>query len=180
MMNLREKLSKPRDFMSIRDYFQILLSTADALALINVPITEDELVINALNGVGDEYSGLATGIRARDNEISFEDLLDKMTNYEIFLKKREQTALDIIPIANYVAKSTSKNGNNKPQKYTNKSNSDSKRQRVVCQFCGKPGHSAKQCWKIKTINSNPRQTMPLLVVTKMTHHGFWILKLHIM
>lgn len=87
MMNLRENLANPRGARSIGEYFQSLWSISDALALINSPITEEELVIHALNEIGGEYVGLAAWIRARETKISFEDLLDKATDYEAYLLK---------------------------------------------------------------------------------------------
>lgn len=84
MMNLREKLANPKGSKIVSEYFQNLRSTADDLALINASVLEDDLVINALNGIGSEFRELAAGIRARESEISFKELLDKFLDYESF------------------------------------------------------------------------------------------------
>lgn len=68
MMNLREKLASPKGSKYVSEYFQLLRSTSDDLALINSPVTEEEVVINALNGIGSEFQGLASRIRARETK----------------------------------------------------------------------------------------------------------------
>lgn len=80
----------------------------------------------------------------RETEITCEDLLDKMSNYETFLKKQEMT-IDLIASTNYAVKSAKPY--NKSQGFVNKENRSNK-QRVVCQFYGKLSHTAKKIWKI--------------------------------
>lgn len=81
MMSLKYKLSTPKGSKSVNNYFQFLSCVADDLALINSPIFDD-LVICAINGIGPEFKEIAVGVRARESEISFEELLDKIVDYE--------------------------------------------------------------------------------------------------
>lgn len=104
MMNIRGKLSSSRGLQTVSEYFQCLRSIADALALINSPVTKEELVISALDGIGEEFNGLVTGIHVRETEISFENLLDKMLDYETYLHKQNILADQLISSANYSTK----------------------------------------------------------------------------
>ncbi|OMP03555.1 hypothetical protein CCACVL1_02371 [Corchorus capsularis] len=96
MMQLREKLIQPRGSRTVQEYFQLIRHTADELALINSPIHDDELVIHVLNGIGAEYREISAGIRARESPISFDELLDKMTEYEAFIQRQTSTDAKII------------------------------------------------------------------------------------
>lgn len=103
-MNLQEKVANPRGSKSVSDYFQLICSIADDLAIIISQVTRGDLVIDALNGISPKFNELAAGIRASESKISFEDLLDKMTDFESFLRKQDMLADSIIPSTNYVAK----------------------------------------------------------------------------
>ncbi|OMO82468.1 Integrase, catalytic core [Corchorus capsularis] len=125
-------------------------------------VTEEDLVITALNGIGADFKELAVGIRARETQISFEDLMDKMDDYESFLKKLEAATDYMLHSANSAFKPSNNQGA-KPKQYnksspnTNRNNAgnNQRRQRgpntnkVTCQFCDHVGHSAKQCRQIK-------------------------------
>lgn len=87
MMNLKEKLTVPHGNKTTNEYFQSLRCIVDDLALINAPIIEDDFVIYALNGIGLEFKEIAAGVKARETEISFEELLNKILDYESMLKK---------------------------------------------------------------------------------------------
>ncbi|OMO94368.1 hypothetical protein COLO4_16378 [Corchorus olitorius] len=84
MMSLKDKLAQPRVSKSVSEYFQSIRTMSDDLALINSPVSEDDLVIYALNGIGQEYKEIAVGIRARESVISYEELMEKMCDYELF------------------------------------------------------------------------------------------------
>ena len=77
MMNLNEKLHKLRENRSITEYFQQLRSIADDLALINAHAVEVDLVVYALNGIGNEFKEIVMGIRARETAFSLKSSLRK-------------------------------------------------------------------------------------------------------
>ncbi|XP_017980997.1 PREDICTED: uncharacterized protein LOC18592568 [Theobroma cacao] len=159
MMTLREKLTKPKGSKKVSEYFQNLRSVADELELVNSPVSEDDLVIHVLNGIGSDFKEIAVGVRAQDSSITFEELLDKFTDYEEVIKKQESSTDIIIPFANLATKAISSHSDllkhSRPShntKFTSPStsskHSSSTNFKVVCQFCDKPGHSAKHCFKI--------------------------------
>lgn len=105
MMNLRENLASPKGSRTMSDYFQLLRSLADYLALISSPINEDDLVIHAMNAIGLEFKEIFVGIQAQETKISFE-LLDKLLDFESFHKKREMPKLSLILSANFASRDT--------------------------------------------------------------------------
>lgn len=112
-MSLKEKLTVPRGNRSVNEYFQTHRCVADDLALINSPITKDDLVIHALQGIGTEFKEIIGDVKAGETEISFEELLDKMVDYETLLKKYEESSSTLIPTANLATRNNSSWDKNK-------------------------------------------------------------------
>ncbi|CAL9193253.1 unnamed protein product [Musa hybrid cultivar] len=75
---------------TISDYLQLIKVIIDDLALIGHFLCDEEVVIHTLNGLDTDYKELAVAIRARDSPISFEDLYDKLTDYEMSLKRADK------------------------------------------------------------------------------------------
>ena len=75
---------------TISDYLQHIKVIIDDLTLIGHSLCDEEVVIHTLNGLDTDYKELAAAIRARDSPISFEDLYDKLTDYEMSLKRADK------------------------------------------------------------------------------------------
>ncbi|KAL9459434.1 hypothetical protein AB3S75_002769 [Citrus x aurantiifolia] len=89
-MGLAEQLTLiNRGSQPVTDYLATIRDIADELALIGAPIPNQYLITHTLNGVGTEFKELATAVRARDTVISFDELHDKLVEYEAFLKREE-------------------------------------------------------------------------------------------
>lgn len=114
MMSLRGKLASPKGSKTVSEYFQSLRSISDDLPLINCPVTEEELVIHVLNEIGSDFHKIVAEIKARETKISFEELLNKILNFEDFLRKQEEATYGMMPSANYAARN-----NFKTQGYSN-------------------------------------------------------------
>ncbi|KAK2976298.1 hypothetical protein RJ640_002726 [Escallonia rubra] len=69
------------------------LKEPDDLALVDNPLSEDDLVLYTIAGVGPEFKEIVAAIRARDTPISFDELYDKLGDYELYLKKEYSTPL---------------------------------------------------------------------------------------
>jgi hypothetical protein len=75
---------------------------ADELAIIDHPVSDDDLTLYILNGLGPEFREIAAPIRARDTSLKFEDLHDLLVGHESYLRRLEtQSAANFIPTANY-------------------------------------------------------------------------------
>ncbi|KAK3430798.1 hypothetical protein EUGRSUZ_E02344 [Eucalyptus grandis] len=99
VMHLKDQFSTARrNSCFVSEFLQEL---ANELAIIDTPISDDDLVIHALRGLGIEYKEIAAAIRARENTISFEEMHDKLVAYETQLKL-EEIRLEAAPVtANY-------------------------------------------------------------------------------
>ncbi|KAK2985951.1 hypothetical protein RJ640_017579 [Escallonia rubra] len=106
VMSLKERLlNNPHGTRSIPEYLQHMRAIADDLALIDNPLSEDDLVLYTLGGLGPEFKEIAAAIRARDTSISFDELYDKLGDYELHLKKEDPIPSLSIATANYTHRS---------------------------------------------------------------------------
>jgi hypothetical protein len=55
VMSLKERLVRPRDSCSLNEYLRSIKTIADELALINTPVSDDDITIAILNGVGHDF-----------------------------------------------------------------------------------------------------------------------------
>lgn len=58
----------------------------DELAVAGSPVSNSELVVKILGGLGSEYNNIGAAIRARQNPISYEELSGLLQDQEICLK----------------------------------------------------------------------------------------------
>ena len=68
---------------SITDFLHTVKARADELAILGAPIDEDDLTEKILDGFGDEYKEIVRDVQARDNSISFDELHEKLLNFEV-------------------------------------------------------------------------------------------------
>ncbi|KAJ0010905.1 hypothetical protein Pint_34694 [Pistacia integerrima] len=86
-LTLRDVLSNiSKEGKSVSEYMQAIKTVANDLALIGHPLTEDEIVHHVLRGLTSEFKEISAGIRARSEAISFEELHEKLSDHEMFLK----------------------------------------------------------------------------------------------
>ena len=125
MLGLRDMLMKTakEPSQSVTDFLQSIKRIADDLALIGHPLSDDELVIHALNGLGNEFKEVCAAIRARDSFMSFEELHDKLQDQEAAMKRDETRKI----CSNITAQFTQKNSNNKDRNEHQGGNSNSGR-----------------------------------------------------
>ncbi|GAU46239.1 hypothetical protein TSUD_280660 [Trifolium subterraneum] len=149
-------------------YLHGIKAIVDELALINPPLDDVDLVIHTLNGLGSEYREITTVLRTRENPISFEDLHDLLFDFENYLKREEtmneNTSLPPIATSNAAFKGKPYNKNRGPSNYKSvRPTSPNLSCRDICQYCDKPGHTAKICYKLRGYPK--RQNNP------MAHHA---------
>ncbi|KAI4328679.1 hypothetical protein L6164_021014 [Bauhinia variegata] len=152
-MSLKDKLSHlTKGSKLVADYLHEIQTVADELALIGHPLDDLDLVVHALNGLGSDYKEITVALKFRDIPVSFEDLFEKLTDYECYLKCDELIPV-VIPIAtaNVIKHFHPKhNSNNKHHGSSNQSTffGPRKNPSVICQYCECPGHNAKTCYQI--------------------------------
>ncbi|KAH7523338.1 hypothetical protein JRO89_XSUnG0081800 [Xanthoceras sorbifolium] len=71
---------------SIIEYLQAIKSRADELAILGAPMNEDDLIDQILDNLGDDYKELVRAVQACDSSISFDELHEKLLNFEAILE----------------------------------------------------------------------------------------------
>ncbi|XP_017982381.1 PREDICTED: uncharacterized protein LOC108663289 [Theobroma cacao] len=107
VMTLKDKLHVPSDNKSIVEYVQNLKTIDDELALIGSSVSNDDLVLHILNGVGFEYREIFSVVRACETTIFLEKLYDKLVEYEHYLKQEENSS--VVITANAASRSYNSN-----------------------------------------------------------------------
>jgi hypothetical protein len=93
-MQLKEDLTlNHRGSRTVTKFLQAIKLTADELARINHPVTDDDLTLYVLNGLGPDFREIATLIRAREHPIQFEELHDLLIGHECYLRRLEQQTI---------------------------------------------------------------------------------------
>ncbi|KAJ6884938.1 hypothetical protein NC652_031820 [Populus alba x Populus x berolinensis] len=175
VMSLKERLTATtRGSNSVGEFLNTMRSISDELSIIGEPPSDIDLVVHVLNGLSPAFKEIAAAIRARDNPISFEDLHDKLVEYENFLKREEGRSVSP-PITAHVTQRSGQSSTFTPRHYHNNkvpsnnrgyqsfSNSNrgyqgayqpprkrpSQGYKGFCQLCDQQGHSAKRCPRVR-------------------------------
>ena len=161
------------DGLSITDFVDKINQIADNLALAGKPVDDDELVNIILNNVGPAYEITVSSAQARDNPISYDDLVALLLNAEMRLKAQQTPSLEANPTAMYAPKASHSNnrgrqsmshrGSNmrgkgssvfrrnsnwsQPHASMSFGNSAPMSSRPPCQICNRSGHSALDCYQ---------------------------------
>ncbi|KAE8728752.1 hypothetical protein F3Y22_tig00004072pilonHSYRG00090 [Hibiscus syriacus] len=165
-MQLKEEITLiQKGNRSISDYLHAVKALADEIALIDHPISDDDLTLYILNGLGSDFREIAAPICARERSLTFEELHDLLVGHDSYLRQLESATQQLVVSANYTNRKSSGNnfqkiqgkpsgfsrnqGQNKDSRPHNKStgrpNTSQKRYQPKCQFCDQIGHTAKSC-----------------------------------
>ncbi|PNX55230.1 hypothetical protein L195_g048857 [Trifolium pratense] len=142
---------------TVHDYLRTIRSIGDELALIGHPVDDLDLVIAAVNGLGPTFCEFSTSIRTRDTPIQFDELFDKLVDFEIYLQRDEQHTMSAPITANMAHRSNHHyNRSNQQQSRFRRpyfSPSNNTRPVSTCQYCDKRGHIAKNCNELRGYHS---------------------------
>ena len=168
IMSLKERLSSITKVDSnVCDYLRSILSIADDLALIGHYVDNLDLVIVALNGLGPAYREFCASICTRDTPLLFDELFEKLVDYEIFLQWEERQQSSFPVTANHASHSSFSHGHHKRSMSSpsgvsstqgNFSSSHSRNSSsgspLICQYCDRRSHTVKTCYKLHGYPSN--------------------------
>ncbi|KAH0645384.1 hypothetical protein KY284_033268 [Solanum tuberosum] len=141
---------------TVATYLQEIRLIVDALKLVGSLVADDELAVKILSGPGHKHREITTAIRARDTSLSFEELFQKLTDYELFLKHQ-----DIDRSSSIIT------------------NGRLPRQGVKCQLCQKIDHTADVCRskshnhfeaKVNFVSNHQSDANPWILDSRATHH----------
>ncbi|KAJ4790150.1 polyprotein [Rhynchospora pubera] len=155
------------------EYIQHIRNLADELLFIGSPMSEEDLVMATLNGLGSEYLPFITSITTslRSDPITFSDLHGLLLTHESLLLSHHTSQTNAAAFTNFRQPNRPQNRSNYfPQLphvrnagttvFTQSDNSTGKlpitqkpnnsnvspKPRIPCQICAKPNHSAKLCY----------------------------------
>ncbi|KAF5468595.1 hypothetical protein F2P56_012738 [Juglans regia] len=106
-MQLREELTLiQRGNRPIPEYLHAVKGLADEIALIDHPISDDDLTLYVLNGLGPDFREIAAPIRAREKSLAFEELHDLLVGHESYLRRMEIATQQFVAAANFTSRRT--------------------------------------------------------------------------
>ncbi|PNX82985.1 hypothetical protein L195_g039022 [Trifolium pratense] len=94
---------------SITDYLFYVKSLADELTVIDRKISDDDLTLYVLNGLGSEYRDIAASIRTREQPFSFEELHSHLLAHDEYIHRESQVEIQV-PTANLAHKNSKHDG----------------------------------------------------------------------
>jgi hypothetical protein len=103
-MQLKEELTlMQRGNQPISEYLHTVKSLADEIALIDHPISDDDLTLYVLHGLGPEFCEITAPIRAREKSLTFEELHDMLVGHESYLRRIEAATQQLVAAANFTS-----------------------------------------------------------------------------
>ncbi|GKV28731.1 hypothetical protein SLEP1_g37747 [Rubroshorea leprosula] len=103
VITLKEWLQNMRrDGRLVSNYLRSLKAVADKLGTVDRPLTNDDLTVYILNGLGPEFREIAASLRTCDSSLSFDDLHDRLVAHEESLR-REEIKLEFAPVSAHYA-----------------------------------------------------------------------------
>jgi len=102
VMQLKEELTLiQHGHRSITDYLHAVKKLVDEIAIIDHPISDDDLTLYVLNGLSSDFREIAGPIRARESSLNFEELHDLLVGHEAYLKRLEIATQTMVVYTNY-------------------------------------------------------------------------------
>lgn len=125
-MQLKEDLTlNNRGNRTVAEFLQAIKLIADELAIIDHPVSDDDLTLYILNGLGPEYREIAAPIRARENSLRFEELHDLLVGHESYLRRLDQHATQsLVATANFSQRKGGSSGSNTAQRFSSNKGRD--------------------------------------------------------
>ena len=101
-MQLKEELTLiQRGTRSITEYLHAVKALADEIAIIDHPISDDDLTLYVLNGLGPDFREIAAPIRARESSLAFEELHDLLVGHDAYMRRLEAATQQLVVSANF-------------------------------------------------------------------------------
>jgi len=102
-MQLKEELTLIQSGnRSILKYLHTVKALADEIAIIDHSISDDDLTLYVLNGLGPGFQEIAAPIRTRESSLTFEELHDLLVGHEAYLRRLETATQQLVTSANFM------------------------------------------------------------------------------
>ena len=127
VMQLKEDLTlMQRGNCSITEYLHSVKTIADELALIDAPLSQDDITLYVLHGLGSDFRDIVAPIRARESSLSFEELHDLLLGHEAYLRRLDSTSQSLVVTANTTQRRDSCSSKNQSSSTYQQSKNDSR------------------------------------------------------
>ncbi|KAF5468604.1 hypothetical protein F2P56_012746 [Juglans regia] len=101
-MQLKEELTMiKKGNQSVQEDLHTVKALADEISLIDQPISNDDLTLYILNGLGADFHEIAAPIRARERPLMFEELHDLLVRHDAYLHRLDASTQQLVASANY-------------------------------------------------------------------------------
>ncbi|CAH9126849.1 unnamed protein product [Cuscuta epithymum] len=165
IISLKTMLSRTtKGSRSVTDYLAEMQAIADALALAQNPVSDEDLVVSILNGLGSQFPDITSAIRIRETPLPLAQLQTILLEQETRNLEQAASTQDMLPTV-HATQSTSRPNFNVDRRTNSGSNhrgGPSRRGRgsftqssfrgsnpVICRFCENSGHDVRQCRKLQ-------------------------------
>ena len=149
---------------SVSEFVLKIKTISDALMAAGEVVSDRDMIISLLHGVGHEYDSVVTLISSQQNTMLLEDAQFLFLMHEQRIEQLNSTAnLSIVPSAQFASSGQNQYNNRGNNGYRGGFNNfrggnrgrhrgggrsfGRGNQRVYCQLCGKPGHVVLQCYR---------------------------------
>lgn len=158
---------------TIAEFMHSLKAKVDELSLIDAPVSDDDFTLYVLGGLSPKFRDIAASIRAQSSSISFPQLMDLLMAQEKFVEGLEDSKSDLVVSVNAAQSKPSHNqrnysftpyrgrggrgrngggrGGGRGSGTSHGTGSSNQNQRIICQLCETPGHTAKTCRKFSSL-----------------------------
>ncbi|KAF5445394.1 hypothetical protein F2P56_034445 [Juglans regia] len=190
IIQLRTELTTARKgALSASDYFMQIKRYTDELAIIGHPLSCDKIVTYILAGLGHDYDPFVTTISACKDPVTLEEVYSLLLTIESRLSHNNpQVPQASVNVATrqtpqhfsrgrggYRGRGRSFCGNS--QQYSSSGRGPSPRDTIICQVCGKQGHTAKKCFHrfdiTYTANSDQRNPLAFIASSSSQPEPDW-------
>ncbi|CAH9069597.1 unnamed protein product [Cuscuta europaea] len=140
---------------SITAYLAEMYALSEALALAQNPISDEDLVVSILKGLGSDYGDIKSAVRVRESALPLAELQDILLEQENDLQEASNVTQTLVPTAN-VTTAPSHTGDRRHANQFDRRGNSTHRGRgahhgrfsrnnssVTCRFCDIPGHEVK-------------------------------------
>ena len=154
-MQLKEDLTLlQRGSRTVSKFLYVVKVTVDELSLVDAPVSDDDLMLYVLNGLGSKFRDMVAPMSTRETTLSFAELHDLLIGHGHYIKRMDNNTSALVITANSSQRKSS-NGRFKNKKSQSKQNSNNNKSRsqkshVDCQIYDQSGHTAKTFAKLQS------------------------------
>uniref|UniRef100_A0A803Q3J9 Integrase catalytic domain-containing protein n=1 Tax=Cannabis sativa TaxID=3483 RepID=A0A803Q3J9_CANSA len=149
---------------TVDDYILKMKGYADHLAAAGQAISDEDLALYILGGLGSEYESIVVSLTSRSEPLTLQELQFMLHSHEVRLQQLSAIALQNVQ-AN-LANLSLNNGNRGGRGYRGayrggrgqSTNRGGRGNRPTCQLCGRPGHTVQKCYHRFDITFTGTQT----------------------